>query len=79
MKPPFRLVPDQVSQKTVLALEQLLEEAREGKLIGVAFCGMYRNREYIVNTAGEAARNPTFTRGMIAALNDRLGSIVGSS
>lgn len=76
MKPPFRLVSDKVSADTVRALETLLRDAREGKIIGVAFAAMLKSRRYIVNTAGEARRNPTFTRGMLAALNDLLGSRV---
>jgi len=73
MRPPFRLVPDTISSDTVRALEQLLKEARAGRIIGVAFVAMYKRREYIANAAGEARRSPTFTRGMIAALDDALG------
>lgn len=72
MKPPFRLVPDTISHDTVEALQTLLDDARRGQIIGVAFCAMYKRREFIVNTAGEAHRNPTFTRGMVACLNDTL-------
>jgi hypothetical protein len=73
MKPPFRLVPDAISPDTVRALEQLLREARRGRIIGVAFVAMYKRREYIANATGEARRSPTFTRGMIASLDDALG------
>lgn len=76
MKPPFRLVPDTVSHDTVIALRELLDHAETGRLLGIAFAAMYRGRHYIVNTAGEAQRNPTFTRGMLAALNDSLGRAV---
>lgn len=72
MRPPFRLVPDSLSHDTVEALQSLLDDAREGRIIGVAFCAMYKQRRFIVNTAGEAHRNPVFTRGMIACLNDTL-------
>jgi sugar phosphate isomerase/epimerase len=78
MKPPFHLVPDELSTDTVEVLEELLDEARKRRIIGIAFAVMYRNREYIVNTAGEARRNPTFTRGMIAALDDRLSEVATS-
>ena len=73
MRPPFTLVPDTLSTNTVEALTQLLELARRGELIGIAFAGMFKQRRYFVNTAGEAHRNPTFARGMIAALDDELG------
>ena len=76
MKPPFILIPDTISNQTVLALEQLLHEARRGPLIGFAFAAMVKQRGYIVNSAGEAYRNPTFARGMLRALDDRLGERV---
>jgi hypothetical protein len=75
-RPPFHLVPDSLSHDTVEALKELLLHAKTGRLIGVAFVAMYKNREYIANTAGEASRNPTFTRGMVAALDDALGRVV---
>lgn len=78
VKPPFRLVPDRVSRGTVRALEQLLADARRGELIGIGFVGMYRQREYVANVAGEAKRNPTFTRGMLRALDDELGRLVNN-
>ena len=73
MRPPFTLVPDSVSTNTVEALAQLLDLAQRGELIGIAFVGMLKQRRFFVNTAGEAHRNPTFARGMIATLDDSLG------
>lgn len=79
-RPPFILVPDTISNDTVESLEQLLSAARRGEVIGVAFAAMLKKRGYIVNTSGEAFRNPTFTRGMVAALDDQLsGRIRGGS
>jgi hypothetical protein len=76
MNLPFRLIPDNISTDTVEALEQLLEQARRGEVIGLAYAAMLRRRAYIVNTAGEAHRNPTFSRGMVAALDDSLSARV---
>jgi len=76
MKPPYSLVADTISKDTVECLEQLLDEARRGRIIGMAYVAMLKRREYIVNTAGEAHRNPTFARGMLAALDDQLGEKV---
>lgn len=73
MKPPFRLVPDAISTDTTTALRQLLQLAESGELIGIAFAAMMKQRRYFVNTAGEAHRNPTFARGIVAALDDDLG------
>lgn len=76
MRRPFQLVPDTISTDTVECLEQLLDGARRGQIIGMAYAVMLKKREYIVNTAGEAHRNPTFARGMVCALNDDLGTKV---
>jgi hypothetical protein len=72
-KPPFVLVRDGMSNDTVTALRQLLAEAERGDIIGVAFAAMCRRRRFFVAAAGEAHRNPTFARGMVAALDDELG------
>ena len=76
MKPPFILVPDNVPHDVVECLKTLLKHAQKGDLIGLAFAGMLKQRGYIVNTAGEAHRNPTFSRGMLAALDDQLAGRV---
>jgi hypothetical protein len=72
-KEPFMLVRDTMSHDTVEALRQLLTEAERGDVIGVAFAAMCRRRRFFVSAAGEAHRNPTFARGMVAALDDELG------
>lgn len=72
VKPPFRLVPDQISKDTIECLEQLLDAAKRGQVIGMAYAAMLKRREYIVNTAGIAHDSPTFARGMVAALDDSL-------
>jgi hypothetical protein len=77
MRPPFRLISDGISTDTVQALTEMLDLARKGELIGLAFAGMLRKRQFFVNTSGEAHRNPTFARGMVAALDDELGRRMG--
>lgn len=72
MKRPFTLAPDSISHDTVEALQALLADAERGEIIGVAFAVMYKGRDFIVNTAGEAHRSPTFARGMVQALDDHL-------
>lgn len=76
--PPFRLVPDTLSGETVECLEELLTLAKKGEVIGVAFAAVMKGRTYIVNTAGEARRSPTFTRGMVSSLDDEVGRRVWS-
>lgn len=68
----YRLVPDVMSTDTVECLTVLLEEAKRGRVIGIAFAAMFRGKRFIVNAAGEAHRSPVFSRGMVAALDDEL-------
>ena len=56
-------------KETIAELEQLLLEARAGKLVGLAFVAHYRD-EYTVDAIGRAMTHPTLTRGAIAALDD---------
>ena len=72
----YQLVRDPVSTDTVEALEQLLDGAKKGQVIGIAFGVLMKRRRYFVNTAGEARRDPTFTRGMLLALDDELRRMV---
>jgi hypothetical protein len=60
-------------------MEELLKQARSARLIGIAFVAMYQQREFRLSAIGEAKRSPTFTRGMIAALDDYLGNLVKRS
>lgn len=76
MRSPFILIPDAVSHDTVRCLETLLKHARTGEVIGLAFAAALKRRAYIVNTAGECHRNPTWARGLVAALDDALGDKV---
>jgi hypothetical protein len=78
LKPPFTLVPDNVSTDTVECLEVLLRRARRGEVIGLAYAAMLKKRNFIVNTAGTAHDSPTFARGMIAALDDELSQRIRS-
>jgi hypothetical protein len=70
MKKPFTLARDPVSHDAVAALEFLLQEARRGELIGIAYGAMMKSRECIVDTAGEAHRNPLFALGVVCMLSD---------
>lgn len=72
MKKPFALVYEPVSHDTVEALEFLLGRARAGELIGIAYGAMLKNRYCLVDTAGEAYRNPLFALGIVCMLTNDL-------
>lgn len=76
MKPPVRLVPDALSHDAIEAAEQLAQLARSGKIIGFSIAVLERGRKYWTNSAGETRRNPTWARGMVAALDDELADMV---
>lgn len=59
-------------KETVDSLTELLAQAKRGRLIGLAYMVMQDNKGYVVVTAGECTTNPTFTRGALRALDDRL-------
>jgi len=65
----LKVVKDRVSQETIEVLSELLEHARRGEVIGIAFAAMYKQRKFIVHTAGEACREPIFTVGMLDFLS----------
>lgn len=64
------LVPKVIYQDCVDDLRDMLAAAESGELIGFAIAAMYKGRDYIVNAAGEADESPTFSRGMVKALDD---------
>lgn len=49
-----------------------MTEARAGDLVGLAFVAVYHGYDYTADIAGEARRNPTFTRGMLLRLDEQL-------
>lgn len=80
LPPPFVLIPDVVSHDTLKALIQLADGVRRGEVIGIAYAAALKRRAYIVNSAGECYRNPTWARGIVAALDDELaGRIRGGN
>lgn len=78
--PPSRIGASTTPLDVVEALERLLWEAKhgDGELIGLAWAVVYRRRRFAVDTAGEARRDPIYTRGMLRVLDDQLGELVGS-
>ncbi len=72
------LEPDQLSHDTVECLTELLEQAKLGKVVGIAFAAILRGRNFWVNTAGEAYRSPVYTHGTVGVLHTKLAhKIIG--
>lgn len=72
----YQLVRDEISQDTVEALEELLRSAKNGQLVGIIFGVMMKHRRYMVNSAGEARRDPTFALGMCHMLTSEMIALV---
>lgn len=72
-----RLVPSAISQDTIAALEDLLTEARAGRVVGLAYVAMHKVYDYTVDVAGECKSTPTHTRGMLLTLDDELRDFAG--
>lgn len=72
IKPYFKLAEDVISHETVEALQTLLDKAKRGDIIGIAFAVMNKQRTYNTNTAGELHRNMTFAVGTLMVLIARL-------
>lgn len=72
----LRLIVPQASAETVAVLSELLHEAREGRIVGIAYVAMHKAYEYSFDIAGETRRVPTFTRGMLRGLDDQLSRLV---
>lgn len=73
---PYQLVKDFISRDLIEALEVLLEGARRGEVTGIAFAATLKKQRFITNVAGMCYRNPSFTRGIVASLDDELSGIV---
>lgn len=72
---PFTLIKPDVSHETIAALEYLLQEAKEGNLIGLVYGAALRGKDYFVDTAGESHRNPLFGLSMASVLWRRLSDL----
>lgn len=68
MRPPFQLIQMHPSNDVVETLEYLLQEARDGHVIGIAYGAILKRRAFFVDAAGEAHRNPMFGVGIANVL-----------
>ena len=68
---PFQLlhIKQSVSHDTVRCLRALLADAEAGKIVGVTYAAMSRNRKFFFSNCGEAFRNPAWATAMSATLH----------
>lgn len=73
---PYQLIREPISADTVEALEQMLDSARRGDVIGIAFALMLKRRRILVDCAGEGCENPVLARGAVKVLDDHLSDLI---
>lgn len=73
-----RLVHDGISRDMVDAMRRIADMAEQRIIVGAVFGLALRGpgRRYHVNVAGSFVRDPTFARGVVAALDDELRVMV---
>lgn len=71
-RPHYQIVADQLSHDTIQCLERLLDEARRGQVIGIAFAALMRRRHFVTHACGEVRRERVYARGMLRELDDEL-------
>ncbi len=72
----MHLVRDLVPRDLLETCLQLTEGVKDGHITGMAFACTLKGRKYFVNVSGTMARDPTFARGVVAALDDELSRMV---
>lgn len=73
----LELAPRRASRDAIEALEDLLDAARAGKVIGVAYVALKPGgKDHYVDAAGECRAHPTLTRGMLRTLDDALAKLL---
>lgn len=72
----LQLVTAPISDDTVTACRELLAAAEAGHLVGFGIVALLKRRRYLVDTCGEATRDPVFTRGALMSLDDCLRELV---
>ena len=70
-----KLVPSPVSKDTVDELAALLQEARAGKVIGLAYVALHKGQVFTADYVGQAKAAPIFTLGAIRVLSDHIVGI----
>ena len=75
----LRLLPPFICKETVALAEALRNGARSGAVVGFAIAVAARDSTYVVDTAGVFRADPTYARGAVASLDDKLRSLVQES
>lgn len=73
---PMQLLHDSISRDALEAASTIKEGVESGDVVGLVFGLQLRGRRYVVNVAGQCARDPTFARGIVGAIEDELRALI---
>ena len=74
---PHELIPSEISNDVVEALENLLYGARHGHITGIAFNAILKGgRRYMVDWAGTVDKMPTYALGGVNLLARQLTDLI---
>lgn len=68
MKPTFKFIDETISHDTIETLESLLDRAKRGEVLGIAYSVMNKKRNFNVDVTGELGRSPVFALGTLLVL-----------
>lgn len=71
-RPPYLVGGEQLSQDTIECLEQLLSEAKAGRVIGVSFVALKPRLQYHIHVCGQVWKYRPLVRGLAMDLVDVL-------
>jgi hypothetical protein len=66
------LVTPLADQDTVDALADLLDKAKRGEVVGVAYVALYRGCEFSADITGSVRQNPLLSRGIASTLWEQI-------
>lgn len=74
--PSPQLLTETISTDTLECAKALVKKSQDGEVIGAVIGFLYRRQKYSIAVCGHAYDNPTWARGVVAALDDELHSLV---
>jgi hypothetical protein len=71
-----QLLREVVSKDTLQCAKALVTKAEDGEVVGAVIGFIYRRQKYSVAVCGQAFDNPTWARGVTAAIDDELYTLI---
>ena len=66
---------EDASQDTIDCLRQLLRDAELGKVVGIAYIALHRDRSHSRHACGEAFEDPIYSSGLLGLLDSDLQAL----